>query len=245
VNAYHGEGPDGRGWGLGRLIRALAEIEGIARIRYTTSHPRDMDADLIAAHGDVPQLMPFLHLPVQSGSDAILDAMNRGHTADGYRRTIDALRKARPGIAFSSDFIAGFPGETEDDHQATLSLIREIGFSQCFSFKYSKRPGTPAAAMQKQIAEPVKDRRLQEIQALLLDQQHAFNEASVGAVMPVLFEKEGRKPGQLSGKTPWLQAIHAQGPARLIGRIVDVRVTGKLTNSLDGEIALAAEPADA
>ncbi len=217
VNAYRAPGPDGRDWGLGRLIRALAEIEGLARIRYTTSHPRDMDEDLIAAHGDCPALMPFLHLPVQSGSDRILDAMNRKHTAADYLRLVERLRAARPDLALSSDFIAGFPGETDADHAATLRLIRDVNYAQAFSFKYSKRPGTPGAAMPKQVAESVKDERLQEIQALLLEQQRAFAAGLVGRTLPVLFEKPGRHPGQIVGRSPYLHAVVAEGPASLIG----------------------------
>jgi tRNA-2-methylthio-N6-dimethylallyladenosine synthase len=236
VNAYHGDGPDGRTWDLPRLMRALAEIPGLLRIRYTTSHPRDMDDALIAAHRDLPQLMPFLHLPVQSGSDRMLDAMNRGHTADNYRRLVDRLRNARPDIALSSDFIVGHPGETDADFAATMALVREIGFAQAFSFKYSARPGTPAAGAPHPVVEPVKDARLQELQALLRVQQDRFNAATVGLAVPVLFTGHGRKPGQLSGRSPWLQAIHADGAATLIGTEAMVSVETLLTNSLSGRL---------
>ena len=196
VNAYHGEGPDGRSWSLARLIAALAEIDGLARIRYTTSHPRDMADDLIAAHGAIDKLMPFLHLPVQSGSDAVLEAMNRRHRADDYRRIVERLRAARPDIALSSDFIVGFPGESDEDFRATMALVREIGFAQAFSFKYSPRPGTPAASMRRQVKDGVKGERLAELQALLAAQAASFNQATVGRVLPVLLEGEAaaRRP---------------------------------------------------
>ena len=236
VNAYHGEGVDGASWGLGRLIRALAELPGLDRLRYTTSHPRDMDDDLIAAHRDVATLMPFLHLPVQSGSDRVLEAMNRGHTIDDYRRIIEKLRAARPDLALSSDFIVGFPGESEEDFAATLALVREIGFAQAYSFKYSKRPGTPGAALRGQIAEEMKAARLQALQELLDAQQRGFNAAMAGRVLPVLFEKPGRHPGQRVGRSPYLQWVHAQAPARSQGRVLPVRITGIGPNSLAGDI---------
>ena len=231
VNAWHGEGPDGTST-LGRLVGALAEIPDLARIRYTTSHPRDMDDELIAAHRDVPQLMPFLHLPVQSGSDRMLAAMNRKHTAEHYLRLIDRLRAARPDLAISSDFIVGHPGETEADFQATLALIRAVGFAQAFSFKFSARPGTPAAGAPHQVAEAEKDRRLQELQALLREQQAAFNADCVGRVTDVLFTGPGRHAGQIGGRTPWLQPVHPEGPASLIGRIARVKITAANPNSL-------------
>ena len=207
VNAYHGAGvPMAASGGSGELIRALAEIPGLRRLRYTTSHPRDVDDALIAAHRDVPQLMPFLHLPVQSGSDRVLAAMNRRHTADDYRRTVERLRAARPDLALSSDFIVGYPGESDADFAATLDLVRDIGFAQAFSFKYSPRPGTPAASAADQVPEPVKAERLAELQALLQQQQRAFNAACVGRVLPVLFEKPGRHDGQLVGRSPYLQS---------------------------------------
>ena len=209
VNAYRGDGPDRRPWSLGRLIRALAEIEELARIRYTTSHPRDVSDDLIEAHGSVGKLMPFLHLPVQSGADAVLRAMNRRHTADDYRRIVERLRAARPDLALSSDFIVGFPGETDRDFQATLALVEEIGFAQAFSFKYSARPGTPAASMRKQIGDAVKSERLARLQALLAEQAQAFNDGVVGRVLPVLLERPGRHAGQQVGRTPYLQAVES------------------------------------
>lgn len=237
VNAYVGEGPDGRDWGLGRLIRELAEIEGLWRIRYTTSHPRDMDDELIAAHGNVPQLMPFLHLPVQSGSDRILDAMNRKHSADDYRRLVDRLKSARADLQLSSDFIVGFPGETDADFAATMKLVRDVTYAQAFSFKYSRRAGTPGAAMPRQIAEDVKDARLQELQALLVQQQVAFNASLVGQTIPVLFDKPGRHAGQIGGRSPFLQAVHVQGTPELIGRQADVVIESASQNSLAGRLA--------
>jgi tRNA-2-methylthio-N6-dimethylallyladenosine synthase len=240
VNAYHGETEDGTTWSLGRLIRALAEIDGVARIRYTTSHPRDMDDELIAAHGAVPQLMPYLHLPVQSGSDRILEAMNRRHDRDLFLRIVDRLRSARPDLALSSDFIVGFPGESDADFDDTLRLIEQVGFASAFSFKYSRRPGTPGAAMDDQVPEAVKSARLHALQALLGDQARAFNASKVGQTVPVLFAEPGRKPGQLIGKTPWLQSVYAEGKARLIGRIVETRLTEGHANSLAGEIVTGA-----
>lgn len=234
VNAYHGDGPDGRTWGLARLARVLADEVGIERIRYTTSHPRDMEDDLIAAHRDLPQLMPFLHLPVQSGSDRVLAAMNRGHTADEYRALVGRLRDARPDLALSSDFIVGHPGETDADFADTMRLIGDIGFAQAYSFKYSSRPGTPAAGAAMHVAEDVKDARLQELQAVLRVQQDAFNDATVGVTAPVLFTGRGRKPGQVSGKSPWLQAVNVEGPDSLIGRIANVDIRHRYTNSLGG-----------
>jgi tRNA-2-methylthio-N6-dimethylallyladenosine synthase len=241
VNAYHGDGVDRGEWGLGRLMRALAELPGLERLRYTTSHPRDMDDELIEAHRDLEKLMPFVHLPVQSGSDRMLEAMNRGHTIDAYRRIIDRLRAARPDIALSSDFIIGFPGESDEDFASTLALVRELGFAQAFSFKYSKRPGTPGAALRGQIAEGVKSERLQILQELIEDQQRRFNESCVGPVLPVLFEKPGRHPGQLVGRSPYLQWVHAQAPPRCRGAVVPVRITGAGPNSLAGEVATLAE----
>jgi tRNA-2-methylthio-N6-dimethylallyladenosine synthase len=241
VNAWRGEAPDGGTWGLGRLCRALAEIDGIARIRYTTSHPRDMDDDLIAAHGDCPQLMPFLHLPVQSGSDRILEAMNRQHTADHYRRLVARIRDVRPDIALSSDFIVGFPGESDRDFRATLRLVEDVGYAQCFSFKYSPRPGTPAAAMELQVDEKTASARLGELQALLDAQAAAFNASCVGRTLPVLFEKRGRHDGQIVGRSPYLQPVHVKAPLSLLGRIDDVEITGVATHSLSGRLARAGE----
>ncbi|TDQ78589.1 tRNA-i(6)A37 thiotransferase enzyme MiaB [Dongia mobilis] len=236
VNAFHGEGPAGGSWNLARLVRHLADaLPDLRRIRYTTSHPRDMDDDLIRAHGELPQLMPFLHLPVQSGSDRILAEMNRQHDADHFRRIIERLRKARPDIALSSDFIIGFPGETDADHRATVKLIEEIGFAQSFSFKYSARPGTPAAVLERQVPESVMDGRLQEIQALLERQLTEFNRATIGRRVPVLIEKPGRHPGQMIGKSPWLQPVHALLPAGTIGREVEIEITELKHYSLGGQ----------
>jgi tRNA-2-methylthio-N6-dimethylallyladenosine synthase len=241
VNAYHGEAPDGSGdrstWTLARLVRELADrIPDLARIRYTTSHPRDMDDDLIAAHGDVPQLMPFLHLPVQSGSDRVLEAMNRQHGVDLYRRIVDRLRAARPDLAFSSDFIVGFPGESAKDFAATMALVREVEFAMAYSFKYSPRPGTPAAAMDLQVPEAEQDARLQELQAVLNAQQQEFNRAAVGRLLPVLLEKRGRRDGQLVGKSPYAQAVHLKAAPERIGSVVEARITGLGRFSLRGEI---------
>ena len=243
VNAFRGAGPDGDAWGLGRLIRALAEIEGLRRIRYTTSHPRDVDDELIAAHRDVGALMPLLHLPVQSGSDRVLAAMNRRHGVDDYRRIVARLKEARPDLAFSSDFIVGFPGESDADFAATLALVREIGYAQAFSFKYSPRPGTPAATMPGQIPDALKAARLATLQQLLTEQQRAFNSACIGRTLPVLFEKPGRRAGQLVGRSPYLQAVHAAAPERLLGTVVPVRLVAAMPNSLAGDVAIADEAA--
>jgi tRNA-2-methylthio-N6-dimethylallyladenosine synthase len=236
VNAYHGEGLDGATWSLARLAWRLAEIPGIARIRYTTSHPNDLDDELIAAHRDLPALMPFLHLPVQSGSDRILAAMNRKHTAAAYMKLVDRLRVTRPDLALSSDFIVGFPGETEADFQATLDLIGEVGFASSYFFKYSPRPGTGAATMEGQVSEEVKIERLARLQRLVDDQRRAFNAATVGRTLPVLFEKAGRHAGQIGGKTPYLQAVHLDGPPHLIGSIGDVVIVETGPNSLYGRL---------
>ncbi|MFN3970192.1 MAG: tRNA (N6-isopentenyl adenosine(37)-C2)-methylthiotransferase MiaB [Gemmobacter sp.] len=233
VNAWHGEG-EGGAWGLGRLIRALAGIAGLERIRYTTSHPNDMDDDLIAAHGDVPQLMPYLHLPVQSGSDRILKAMNRKHTAEGYLRTVARIRAARPDILLSSDFIVGFPGETDADFEATLDLIRAVGFGAAFSFRYSARPGTPAAE-RPGVAAAVADARLQQLQALVTAQQQAAQLAMVGREVSVLYEKPGRMVGQWVGKSDHLHAVHVSDPAGRAGEMVRVRIIASSSNSLAGE----------
>jgi tRNA-2-methylthio-N6-dimethylallyladenosine synthase len=235
VNAYRGSDGQGATWNLARLIRGLAGIKDLARIRYTTSHPRDMGDDLIDAHGTCEKLMPFLHLPAQSGSDKILAAMNRQHGADDYLKLIERLRRARPDLAFSSDFIVGFPGESDEDFEATMALVRQVGFAQCFSFKYSARPGTPAAAAKKQVAEKVKDQRLERLQALLLSQQDAANEKVVGQVLPVLFEKPGRNQGQIVGRSPYLQPVYAEAPQRLIGTIHPMRIVARTANSLKGE----------
>ncbi len=230
VNGYHGEGAGGA-WTLGRLIRALAEVEGLERIRYMTSHPNDMDDDLIAAHGDVPQLMPYLHLPVQSGSDRILKAMNRKHTRDEYFRVIDRMRAVRPDILFSSDFIVGFPGETDADFADTLDLVRRVGFGQSYSFKYSARPGTPAAE-KAPVPSEVADSRLQALQALILEQQRAGQEAMVGREVTVLYEKPGRQPGQMVGKSDHLHAVHVNDATGQVGELARVRVLASSANSL-------------
>ncbi|HIJ61081.1 MAG TPA: tRNA (N6-isopentenyl adenosine(37)-C2)-methylthiotransferase MiaB [Rhodospirillaceae bacterium] len=233
VNAYHGRGADGAVWGLGRLIRELADrFDGLQAIRYTTSHPGDVDDELIAAHREVPRLMPFLHLPVQSGSDRILAAMNRRHTADDYRRLVDRLRAARPDLALSSDFILGFPGETDRDYQATLALIDDIGFAQAYSFKYSPRPGTPAAGMEGQVPEQVKEERLAGLQRLVAGQAMAFNRACVGRRFPVLLDRPGRHPGQLLGRSPYMQSVFVDAPAELLGSMQVLRVTRANANSL-------------
>ncbi|HUO02439.1 MAG TPA: MiaB/RimO family radical SAM methylthiotransferase, partial [Rhizomicrobium sp.] len=236
VNAYRGIDAKGMDWSLARLIEALAKIEEILRIRYTTSHPRDMSDDLIEAHGAIAKLMPFLHLPVQSGSDRVLEAMNRQHTADDYRRLIERIRARRPDMAFSSDFIVGFPGESDADFEATLQLVRDVGYAQCFSFKYSPRPGTPAAAQKKQIAENVKAERLDILQKLLLAQQDDANKAAIGCTLDVLFEKPGRNEGQIVGRTPHLHPVHVDAPASLIGAIRPVRIEALMGNSLRGRL---------
>ena len=229
VNGWHGD----EGWTLGRLIRALAEIDGVERLRYTTSHPRDMDDVLIAAHAEVPQLMPFLHLPVQSGSDRILAAMNRGHDRAAYLRLVERLKAVCPDLALSSDFIVGFPGESDADFAQTLALVREVGFVQTYSFKYSPRPGTPAAAMEQQVPEAVKEARLAEVQALLLEQTLAFNQDCVGREMRVLLDRPGRHAGQLVGRTPYMQPVHVKAAAPLIGQVVRLRITAVHPNSLE------------
>ena len=236
VNAFHGTGPDGSTWGLADIIRKIADIDGLERIRYSTSHPRDMDDDLIAAHGEVQKLMPFLHLPVQSGSDKILKAMNRKHEAALYRDVIARLRAARPDIAFSSDFIIGFPGETEQDFEDTIQLARDIDYASCYSFKYSARPGTPAANMQGLVPDHIASDRLARFQALINEQQIAFNKNCEGLVMPVLFDRKGKKDGQIGGRSPYFQSVYVEGNERLIGNIVDVKITGAFDNSLTGEV---------
>lgn len=234
VNAYHGDDGRGRTVGLGELIRNLAGIDGLARIRYTTSHPNDMDGDLIAAHRDVPQLMPFLHLPVQSGSDRILRDMNRRHTIAEYLAALDRIKAVRDNIAFSSDFIVGFPGETDEDFNATLRVIERVGYAQSYSFKYSPRPGTPAAEFENQVDDAVKSDWLRTLQDLLTTQQLAFNETAVGKTVPVLIERQGRQPGIMMGKTPHLQLVHVEGGAIDIGEVVPVRITAARQNSLLG-----------
>ncbi|HUS53105.1 MAG TPA: tRNA (N6-isopentenyl adenosine(37)-C2)-methylthiotransferase MiaB [Thermohalobaculum sp.] len=234
VNAYHGAAFDSD-WSLARLIRALAEIDGLERIRYTTSHPNDMTDDLIAAHGEVAKLMPYLHLPVQSGSDRVLAAMNRRHTAENYIRVIERVRAARPDIAISGDFITGFPGETEVDFQATLALVREVRYAQSYSFKYSPRPGTPAATAE-QVPEAAKADRLARLQTLLTEQQAAFQSDCIGRTLAVLIEKPGRHPGQMVGRSPYLQAVHLDCDPGSTGKIVDAVIIGAATNSLSGRL---------
>ncbi len=240
VNAYSGEGEDGAAWSLARLIGALSRIAGIERIRYTTSHPRDMSDDLIAAHGENARLMPYLHLPVQSGSDRVLAAMNRRHDAASYIDLIGRIRAARPDIALSGDFIVGFPGETEADFEATLSLVQAVGYAQAYSFKYSPRPGTPAAERAGQIPEAVKAERLQRLQHLLSTQQRSFNQAMLGATFDVLLEKPGRHRGQLVGRSPYLQAVHLDADKARIGEIVTVCVDAIGANSLSAHIVSGA-----
>jgi tRNA-2-methylthio-N6-dimethylallyladenosine synthase len=236
VNAWHGDAPGGGAWGLGRLIRALAELPELKRLRYATSHPRDMTDELIDAHRDVSTLMPFLHLPVQAGSDRVLAAMNRKHNAEDYRRIVDRLREARPDIALSSDFIVGHPGETDADFAATLDLVRDVGFAQAYSFRYSARPGTPAAAAPYQVPESEKERRLHELQNLLRAQQARFNAGCVGLTLPVLFSGPGRHSGQVVGRSPFLQPVHVTGPAGLVGAETQVRIVAALPNSLSATL---------
>ena len=240
VNAYHGDGPDGGAWTLAQLFHRLAAINGIDRLRYTTSHPRDVDDSLIAVHRDLPELMPQLHLPVQSGSDRILDVMNRKHTRDDYLRVIERLRNAQPALAFTSDFIVGFPGETDRDFADTLKLIEQVGFSGSFSFKYSPRPGTPAAEMDDQVPEDVKTKRLHELQLLIDRQMATFNKACIGRTLDVLFEKTGRHPGQIAGKSPYLQPVQVMAPESLIGTIAPVRIDDTGSYSLFGTLATQA-----
>jgi len=237
VNGYHGEGLDGRDWSLARLVRELAEIDDLQRIRYTTSHPNDMTDDLIAAHGEIGKLMPYLHLPVQSGSDKILKAMNRKHTAGQYLELLDRLRAVRPDLAISGDFIVGFPGEDEAEFEATMSLVRKVGYHSAFSFKYSARPGTPAAE-RPVLPDGLLTERLHRLQALITAQQYAAQEAMVGRDVTVLFEKSGRMPGQMVGKSEFLHAVHVTGtglePAIEPGQMRRVRITESMTNSLTG-----------
>ena len=241
VNAWSGTDAKGRAAGLDGLIRALAELPALARIRYTTSHPADMTEGLIAAHGEIDKLMPFLHLPVQSGSDRVLKAMNRSHTADSYLRLLERVRAVRPDIALSGDFIVGFPGESEAEFQDTLNLIDFVGYAQCFSFKYSSRPGTPAATMPGQITPEVMDERLQRLQAAINRDQYAFNRAAVGRRCTVLVERKGKLAGQWLGKSPWLQSVHFEGEAA-IGELVEVELTQGAPNSLHARLV---EPAPA
>ena len=235
VNAFHGEGPEGNVWNLGNLLMNLAKIDGLERLRYTTSHPLDMHEDLYLAHASEPKLMPFVHLPLQSGSNAILKAMNRKHEIDIYLQAIERLRAARPDMGFSSDFIIGYPGETDQDFADTLAIVREVGFAQAYSFKYSPRPGTPAAD-RPQIAEEIKDQRLALLQSLIIRQQKAFHVQTIGKTMPVLFDQPGKQQGQIQGKTPYLQSFYTQAPTELIGTIQRVRINEAYNNSISGDI---------
>ena len=238
VNAYHGQRDPASGGpaGLGELIRELAEVDGLDLIRYTTSHPVDMDDTLIQAHRDVSKLVPFLHLPVQSGSDNILQRMNRRHSRDDYLRIIEKLVTARPGLKLSSDFIVGFPGESDADFDATLALVRDVGFIQAFSFKYSPRPGTPGSLLADRVPDDVQSDRLAALQALLSDNQQAFNQSCIGEVVPVLLDRHGRKPGQLAGKSPFMQAVHVMAPETFLGEIVELRILEALPNSLSAAL---------
>jgi tRNA-2-methylthio-N6-dimethylallyladenosine synthase len=237
VNAYHGAGPDGRSWSLGRLLSHLAAIPGVARLRYSTSHPNDVDDSLIAAHRDLPELMPFVHLPVQSGSDRILAAMNRKHSAADYQKVVDRFRSARQDIAFSSDFIVGFPGETEQDFRATLALVAQIGYAAAYSFKYSPRPGTPAADMLEMVSAAEMDERLERLQTLIDSQQSAFNKAAIGTTVDVLFERPARNPGQIVGRTAYLQPAHVMAPDEIVGQVLPVRIDSLERYSLLGALA--------
>lgn len=246
VNAWRSAPPAGvseEAWGLGELCRHLARIDGLERIRFTTSHPRDMDDGLIAAFAEEEKLMPYLHLPVQAGSDKILKAMNRGHTAEHYLRLIERIRAARPDLAISGDFIVGFPSETNEDFEETLALVEAIGYASAYSFKYSRRPGTPGAAMPKQVAEDEKDDRLARLQALLERQRQAFNSARIGEILPVLFEKTGRMDGQIIGRSPYLQSVHVSAPQSMLGQIAKVKIEGVTPNALAGALLTRDEAA--
>jgi tRNA-2-methylthio-N6-dimethylallyladenosine synthase len=236
VNAYHGEHDSGKDWALGRLIRALAEVDGLERIRYTTSHPLDMDDELIAVHGDVPQLMPYLHLPIQSGSNHVLQEMNRRHTSDVYMAVIDKLRAIRPDIAMSGDFIVGFPGESDADFAETLALVSKVGYASAYSFKYSPRPGTPAATAEIQVPESVKSERLESLQQLLNAQQFAFNKGTEGKIVDILVERAGGRDGQMAGRSPYMQAVNFIGNSDQIGQIVPCRLFKARQNSMTGDI---------
>ncbi len=246
VNAWQSAPPSGEtgdNWGLGELCRRLATIDGLERIRFTTSHPRDMDDGLIEALGEEKKLMPYLHLPVQAGSDKILKAMNRGHTAEHYVNLIQRIRDARPDIAISGDFIVGFPGETDEDFEATLAVVEAVGYASAYSFKYSRRPGTPGSTMPKQVAEDDKDARLARLQSLLESQRAQFNGAQIGKILPVLFEKTGRYEGQLVGRSPYLQSVHVTAPELLLGSIASVRIEGVTPNALAGKLTTNDEAA--
>ena len=239
VNAFHGKGPalaGGSDWSLAQLAAHIAKIGGIERIRYTTSHPNDMTEDLIEAHATVQELMPYLHLPVQSGSNKILKAMNRKHTVESYIASLNAIRKARPDIALASDFIVGFPGETESDFEDTMELVRAVGYAGAYTFKYSRRPGTPASEMARQVPSEVADDRLQRLQALINEQMRAFNVGKMGHTFNVLFTAKGRNDGQILGRSPWLQSVHVDGPEHLIGQLAEVTIIGTMPNSLTGQL---------
>ena len=236
VNSYHGEDKNGKERNLAYLLNKVAEIDGLERIRYTTSYPADVDDDLILCHKNLTKLMPYLHLPIQSGSDSVLKRMNRRHTRDDYLRVVDKLKEANPNIGMSSDFIVGFPGETDEDFKQTLDVVNKVKYIQAFSFKYSRRAGTPAAIMDNQIEEKVKKERLQILQDLLFDYQTKFNKNSIGKVMPVLFESKGRHKGQLTGRTPYMQNLYAEADNSLINKMVEVRVVDASMNSLSGEV---------
>ena len=235
VNSYHGEDENGKERNFAYLLRRVAELDGLKRLRYTTSYPADVDDDLIACHQDLKVLMPYLHLPIQSGSDKILKAMNRRHTSGDYLRIVEKLHEANPDLRMSSDFIVGFPGETDEDFQATLDVVNKVKYIQAFSFKYSRRAGTPAAIMPNQVEEKVKKERLDILQTLLFSYQEAFNKSCVGKVMPVLFEQKGRHKGQLIGRTPYMQNLHIETESDNINKIIDVEVTEATTNSLSGK----------
>ncbi len=239
VNAYHGQGPDGRTWTLGKLLERIAGIRGIVRLRYSTSHPRDMDDSLYAAHRDIPAVMPQLHLPVQSGSDRILAAMNRGHTRAEFMHVVERLRAIRPDMAFTSDIIVGFPGETDEDFEDTMRLVRDVPFTSGYAFNYSTRPGTPAAEREDQIPENVKTARLHRLQALLEQQRHSFNMRSMGACVPVLFDKAGRLPGQMVGRSMFLQPVHVMADAAIISTVADVEINEINSNGLFGTLVHA------
>ncbi|MEG9861669.1 MAG: tRNA (N6-isopentenyl adenosine(37)-C2)-methylthiotransferase MiaB [Parvularculales bacterium] len=236
VNAWRGAGPDGEKWGLGRLIQCMAQLPELKRLRYTTSHPQDMNASLIEAHRDVPQLMPYLHLPVQSGSDKVLAAMNRRHSADDYRRVVDDIRRVRPDMALSSDFIVGFPGETAADFEETLKLVSDIGYAQAYSFRYSPRPGTPAAQRDDQVPEAEKAERLARLQELLSIQKRAFNQSCLGMTISVLFDRNGKHTNQIAGRSPWLQTVHVTASDTLVGSIAEVIIEEAYENSLRGRL---------
>ena len=251
VNAYHGAAPNegatgvaGTTWDLAELIAQLAEIDGLERVRYTTSHPRDMDLGLYAAHGNCEKLMPYLHLPAQSGSDRILAAMNRGYTAAEYQASVAQLRQVRPDIALSGDFIVGFPGESEADFEATMELVASVNYAQAYSFKYSPRPGTPAAMLEDQVPDDVRGERLQRLQALLDSQQQAFNQQMLGRRLRLLLDQPGRRPGQLVGRSPYMQAVHLDGPASMLGQMVEVEITDAHANSLAGQLIFGAQGPD-